>query len=80
MKADTFYQIITVLITLILGIAVAYNIPAPFTLEDKLPGWLFWIIGFILFLRSTATSGIPYSTESDPLDFIRSKIGMSEDE
>lgn len=80
MKLDTVFHAITVLITIALGITLAYNTPAPLTLEDRIPGWMFWGIGFVLFLRSIARAGIRDSQEEDRAHDIRLNIGMSEDE
>jgi len=80
MKINVFHQVIIVIITLMFGIAVAHNIPAPFMFESKIPGWLFWGIGFIIHLKHIALMGIPDPLKTDQIDFFELYIGMSEDD
>lgn len=80
MNINTFNQIVMVLITLTIGIAVAHNIPAPLTLANKVPGWLFWGIGFVIQLKHIAFMGIPDPRKTNEIDFFELYIGMSEDD
>lgn len=80
MKLCTAQYIIAVLATIALGFAVAYNLPAPFVFREKIPGWIFWGVGFVIQLKHIAFMGIPNPYKTNEIDFFELYIGMNEDD